>query len=73
MNFNEILNTIAKNNNTTPEQVQQEMQEAISAAFSSDNPETKEKWDSMPFNGSCPTPEQLTEYIVKILSGTQES
>ena len=31
MNFNEILNTIAKNNNTTPEQVQQEMQEAILA------------------------------------------
>ena len=34
---------------------------------------TKEKWDSMPFNGSCPTPEQLTEYIVKILTETQES
>lgn len=58
-NLQEILEKIAKNNNTTPEEVYCEMQIAIDAAFNSPDPQVRKNWEKIHYTGDRPTPEDV--------------
>lgn len=58
-NLQEILEKIARDNNTTPEKVYQEMQIAIDAAFNSPDPQVRKNWESIHYTGDRPTPEDV--------------
>lgn len=58
-NFKEILRKIAKENNTTPEEVYREMQIAIDAAYDNPDPEIRKRWNAIQFKGDRPTPEDV--------------
>lgn len=58
-NLQEILEKIAKNNNTTPEEVYREMQIAIDAAFNSPDPQVRKNWEKIHYTGDRPTPEDV--------------
>ena len=64
MNINEIINKIAKEHNTTPEEVYAEMQIALDAAFNSKDPDVKKEWSKIPFQGEHPIPEDVISYLV---------
>lgn len=61
--FKEILEKIAKENGTTPENVLQEMQRAIDEAYDHHDASAQPLWDMMTFKGDRPTPE---EFILQI-------
>lgn len=63
MEITDIYRRIAEEHNTTPEEVRKEMQEAILAGFHSTEPEIQKKWDSIPFQGEEPTPEEVITYL----------
>jgi hypothetical protein len=46
--FQKILQRIAAENHTTPEEVYREMQIAIDAAYASDDPEVRKNWSQFP-------------------------
>ena len=50
-NFQEILERIAKENGTTPDNVLQEMQRAIDEAFDHHDADAQPIWDMMTFKG----------------------
>ena len=58
-NFQKILKRIAKENNTTPEDVYHEMQIAIDAAYDNPDPEIRRNWESIHFTGERHTPEDV--------------
>lgn len=58
-NLQEILQKIAQQNNTTPEEVYREMQIAIDAAFDSPDPQVRKNWEMIHFTGDRPTPEDV--------------
>lgn len=58
-NLQEILQKIAKQNNTTPEEVYKEMQIAIDAAFDNPDPQVRKNWEKIHFTGDRPTPEDV--------------
>lgn len=62
-----ILRKIAKENNTTPEHVYQEMQLAIDAAQNSPDPAIRAKWDLIPKSGETHTVEDFLEYMVFVV------
>lgn len=61
--FKEILEKIAKENGTAPENVLQEMQRAIDEAYDHHDASAQPLWDMMTFKGDRPTPE---EFILQI-------
>lgn len=65
--FQEILNKIAKEHNTTPEDVYTEMQLAIDAAYNSPDPEARAKWAAIPKKGDKTTVEEFIDFSVTIL------
>lgn len=67
--FKGLLEHVAKQNNTTVEEVYKEMQIAIDAAFDSPDPEVQKKWKQIPFKGDRPTPEDLIPYIASQVKG----
>ena len=60
-------------NNTTPEEVNSEMQIAIEAAFMSKDPKVQKEWAKIPFKGERPTPEDVIPYLVSQLKVSQEA
>lgn len=58
-NFQEILERIARENHTTPEDVYREMQIAIDAAFDNPDPEIRKNWENIHYEGERPTPEDV--------------
>ena len=73
MNIDEIVKKVAKAHNKTPEEVYAEMQISIEAAFMSKDPEARKEWAKMPFNGKCPTPEEVIPYLVGKIMISQET
>lgn len=65
--FQKILEQIAKENNSTPEDVYREMQIAIDAGFNNPDPKIQETWKTIPFQGDRPTPEDLVMAVAKML------
>lgn len=61
--FRKILEEVAKQNNTTVEEVYREMQIAIDAGFDNPDPEVQKRWKQIPYKGERPTPEDLIPYI----------
>lgn len=55
----EILQRIAQQNNTTPDEVYKEMQIAIDAAFDNPDPQVRKNWEMINFTGDRPTPEDV--------------
>ena len=66
--FQKILERIAKDNNTTPEEVYKEMQIAIDAAFDSPDPEVRKNWEMIHYSGKRPTPEDVVLGLGMLLS-----
>ena len=65
MSFEEVIEQIAKQNNTTAEEVLREMQYAIDEAWSSPNKTEAERkaQADIPCQGEKPTVEEFIEYI----------
>lgn len=61
MDFQKILQQVAAENNTTPDDVYREMRIVIEDAFShrADSAETLALWEEMGFDKKCPTPEEF--------------
>ena len=53
--FQEILAILAKEHNTTPEDVLAEMQRALDEAYDHRTPETQAMWDQLTFPTGAPT------------------
>lgn len=62
-----IFAEVAKNNNTTIEEVKAEINAGIMEAMKSGNPEVQKKWKDMTKNGTEVTPESLLAYLVEQL------
>lgn len=67
MNTKEIFQQVAKQYNTTPEEVYTEIQKAIDAGFAHPDPAVQEEWKKMKFKGQRPTPEEVLAYMVDAL------
>ena len=65
--FQKILEQIAKENGSTPDEVYREMQIAIDAGFDNPDPKIQETWKTIPFKGDRPTPEDLVMGITNML------
>lgn len=61
--FKELLEAVAKQYNTTDDEVYKEMQIAIDAGFDNPDPEVQKEWMRIPFEGERPTPEEVNPYI----------
>lgn len=61
--FRELLEAVAKQNNTTADEVYKEMQIAIDAGFDNPDPEVQKMWKQIPFKGERPTPEEVIPYV----------
>ena len=61
MNFQKILEQVAAENNTTPEEVYREMQETLKDAYQhrTDSAETCRLWSALGLEKECPTPERF--------------
>lgn len=58
-----MLEAVAKQYNTTANEVYKEMQIAIDAGFDNPDPEVQKEWMRIPFEGERPTPEEVIPYI----------
>lgn len=65
--FQRILEQIAKEHGSTPEEVYREMQIAIDAGFDNPDPKVQETWKGIPFKGDRPTPEELVMALTKMI------
>jgi hypothetical protein len=66
MNMRKIYRKIAKENGVSVKEVRQEMQAAITEAYTSpqnDNPITKAYQNRIPRQGEIPTPEEFIGYL----------
>lgn len=59
--FQEILDILAKEHNTTPEDVLAEMQRALDEAYDHRTPETQSMWDQLTFPTGRPTAETFVQ------------
>ena len=62
--FQEILDILAKEHNTTPEDVLAEMQRALDEAYDHRTPETQSMWDQLT---GRPTAETFVQQMAELL------
>ena len=60
-NYRSIIREVAKKNGVSYEEAYRDMQEAVSAAYHSDDPEAREIWSSVKIKGDEPTVEEFLE------------
>ena len=65
--FQEILVILAKEHNTTPEDVLAEMQRALDEAYDHRTPETQAMWDQLTFPTGRPTAETFVQQMAELL------
>ena len=65
--FQEILDILAKEHNTTPEDVLAEMQRALDEAYDHRTPETQSMWDQLTFPTGRPTAATFLQQMAKRL------
>lgn len=65
MNTNDIFEKVARQYNTTADEVYEEIQKAIDAGFDNPDPDVQNEWKKMNIQGKRPTPEEVIEYLVK--------
>lgn len=67
MKTNDVFERVAKQNNTTADEVYAEIQKAIDAAFYNPDPLVQAEWAKIPYKGNKPTPEDVIAYAVNVL------
>ena len=65
--FRIILERIALENHTTPDDVYREMEKAIDVGFENPDPCVRDFWQQFTYKGERPTPEELILGIVQML------
>lgn len=70
-NFEEILELIAKEDGTTPENVRLEMQRAIDEAYGHHDADAQPLWDRITSDGDKPTPEEFILQLAMMLDKKQ--
>ncbi len=68
MNTKDILERIAKDNNTTPEEVKKEMRSAIREGMKSNDTKTQMLWKQISPDGKEPSIESVLQFCVDRLS-----
>lgn len=66
-NYKKILETIAKNEGISVEEVEREMQIAILSGYRNPDPQVQKIWSELPFKGEYPTPEEIIPYLAKLV------
>lgn len=61
--FRELLEVVAKQHNTTVEEVYKEMQIAIDDGFDNHDPQVQKMWKHIPLKGDRPTPEDIISQL----------
>lgn len=67
MRYEEILRKTAGKFNSTPEEVEKEIQKALDAAYANPDPETRKIQSKIPSCGERPTIEEFILGVVEIL------
>lgn len=67
MTFQEALQEIARKNETTPEEVEAAMREAIAAAYANMTPEIRKMQQKIRCKGDVPTPEEFVTQVASLL------
>ena len=67
MSAEQALQEVARQNNTTVEEVRKEIKLAMLVGLCNPNPAVQATWKEVPCAGEVPTPEELIEYIVNKL------
>ncbi len=62
--FDEIIEEVARQLNTTPENARREMTEAMRSAMANPDPEVQAIWRKIAPDGKLPPLERFVEYIV---------
>lgn len=65
--FQEIIERVAQESGTTPEDVLKEMQYAIDEAYDHHDASSQVLWDMMTFKGDRPTPEEFIYQVAMML------
>ena len=65
MTTRQIIRRIARENNTTPKQVEREMKEAIRAGMASDDPQAQAIWKQIAPDGKEPSIETFLKFCVE--------
>lgn len=61
------IERIAKENHTTVEEVRLQIKVAMINSLVSDDPKVKAYWQSIPYEGDVPTPEELIAYTADVV------
>ena len=67
MSAEQALQEVARQNNTTVEEVRKEIKLSMLAGLCNPDPAVQATWKEVPCAGEVPTPEELIEYIVNKL------
>lgn len=65
MTTKDIFEQIARNNQTTPEEVEAEMRKAICAAMETDDPKAQALWKQLAPDGQEPSIERVIQFCVE--------
>ena len=63
------LREVARQNNTTLEEVKKEIRLAMLAGLCNSDPAVQARWKDIPCAGEVPTPEELIAYVATMVSG----
>lgn len=63
------LREVARQNNTTLEEVKKEIRLAMLAGLCNSDPAVQARWKDIPCVGEVPTPEELIAYVATLISG----
>ena len=72
MDVKEILEIIAKDNNTTPEAVEEEMRSTIREAMKTNDPKAKMLWKELSPDGKEPSLEKFFQFAVDKIKEERE-
>ena len=73
MTTKEIIEQIAHNHRTTPEEVEAEMHNAIRAAMAADDPKAQALWKQLAPEGKEPSIEQFIQFCAERMKGQGNS
>ena len=73
MTTKEIIEQIAYNHRTTPEEVEAEMRNAIRAAMAADEPKAQALWKQLAPDGKEPSIERFIQFCVERMKGQGNS
>jgi hypothetical protein len=65
--FERMLETVAKKEGISNEQVRREMQEAMDEAMNNPDPMVQMRWKFIPCKGAQPTLEEFVEYLLRFV------